>query len=172
MQLDLISLLEKVEDKDVVISSANFTPKLDVLKNGIKITVGELPSRVRVYDRFFFENGELTSRHYQEVRNYWYSLMRKVLQGYQGKPIDPALIYIQYYMPKGADVGNHLSKFIIDGIMYAGGIVEDNVQHLKVISEGTVICEKGEERTEIYIVKYNGGIADLVSEIRQRASSS
>lgn len=136
MQLNVLNLLEEVVSENIKANSLDFSPKLEIGRQGFKITVGKLPSRITVYNRLVFEDGKVTSRHYQAARNYWYSLMKKALEDYNRGPIDPALICILYYMPKNSDVGNFISKFIIDGLMYFGGIApDDNVEHVKAISE-------------------------------------
>mgnify|MGYP000442281406 CR=1 FL=1 len=151
----LVSTPTGHDDKEVV-------PEFEAVNEGIKITVPEFPPRVAVFDRTVFENGKPSVRAYMIARDRWYLLIRKALEGYEGESIDPALVYIIYYVPRLCDVGNFVEKFIIDGLMYAGAIAEDdNLKHVHVIAREARI-DKERPRTEIYVVKHEGQVRNLV----------
>lgn len=126
IQLQLEKLKEEFEEDELKRLNIDITPKFETIPNGLKITLPEYPPKITIYSRVQFKNGTLSSEAYAEVRNRWYNLVKRALKDYDGPGISPALIYIIYYVPGKCDADNFTTKFIIDGLMYAGAIAKDD----------------------------------------------
>ncbi|ACB83975.1 hypothetical protein [Natranaerobius thermophilus] len=150
-----LELLEEVETGDS-------TVKLEKNQNGVKLTVDVVAPKISIYKFQTFENGNFTNRQHKEVRDYWYSIIKRALAGQNLDPIKPAIVYIRYYLDKNCDVGNFLSKFIQDGLVYNGVLEDDDLNNVTLLSEAKLKKEKA-PRTEIYVVHDNGKVGDMIT---------
>lgn len=150
-----LELLEEVDFGDS-------TVELETNSNGIKLTVDAIPPKVSIYRYVTFENGNFTNRQHKEARDFWYSIIKRAFQGKNIKPIKPAVVYIRYYLDKNCDVGNFLSKFIQDGLVYNGVLEDDDLGNVTLLAEGKKKAEKA-PRTEIYVVYDDGKVSDMIT---------
>ncbi len=76
----------------------------------------------------------------------------------KGGRIDPAIVYLVYYVPWMCDVSNFTGKMIIDGLMYYGAIAtDDNLENVPIeIQEARI--DKENPRTEVYIIPYHNQV--------------
>jgi len=103
----------------------------------------------------------MSNQAYAEVRNRWYSLIQKAMDGYEGERIAPAIVFIKYFVTKVCDPGNFVSKFILDGLMYHGAIAaDDNLHDVNAVVQEAVI-DRENPRTEIFVLQ-NTGQLDLI----------
>ncbi len=153
-QIGLSELIEKlaaaqVKPVDIVTPSHKITP------GGILIIIPEYPPKVDVISKTEIRDGKLNSRTYQAARNRWKGLIRKAVEGYEGPRIEPALVFITYYVPKRCDISNFIHKFIVDGLMdYRVTAVDDNDEKVSSIFQ-EVVRDKENPRTEIRVMKDN-----------------
>ncbi|MDK2836747.1 MAG: hypothetical protein PWP21_1524 [Thermosediminibacterales bacterium] len=158
IQLQLEELKERFEENELKYLDIDTSPKLETIPNGLKITLPEYPPKTTIYNKVQFKDGVFMSRAYINVRNRWYSLIKKALKDYNGPRIDPAFVYIIYYVPGKCDADNFTTKFIIDGLMYAGAIaMDDNFKHVPDIAQGVRI-DRENPRTEVYVLKHRNQI--------------
>ena len=151
-----LELLEEVDTGDS-------TVKLETNQNGVKLTVDVVAPKISIYRYLTFsENGNFTNRQHKEARDFWYSIIKKALAGQVAEPIKPAIVYIRYYLDKNCDVGNFLSKFIQDGLVYNGVLEDDDLGNVTLLAEGKKKAEKA-PRTEIYVVYDDGKVSDMIT---------
>lgn len=157
-QVELVKLIENIELESLELEPIEYTPKLEVIEGVLKITIPEYPPKVSIFDRAEVVNGSISSKVYQKARNRWYSLIHKALKDYKGERIDPAIVYIVYYVPRICDVSNFIGKIIVDGLMYAKAIAkDDNLEKVPVLIQEARI-DKEDPRTEIFVIKYENQI--------------
>lgn len=129
----------------------------------LKITIPECLPRMSIYCKVVFIDNKPLYAAYSAARRRWYGLIRKALENFSGKKIDPCLIYVVYYTPVICDFDNYSIKFIMDAIKYHGCIKnDDNFLH---IQEGTrqLRLDKENPRTEIYIIEDDNSIDKLLN---------
>ena len=152
--LDQIRITELIDKKRRQDGELNENIGCKMVGDVLKITIDDYPPKVSVYERNEVIDGRIVSKTYKKIRNRIYSLVGSALIDYKGERIDPAIVHIVYYVPRICDVGNFLSKMIIDSLMYNGAIGnDDNLKHLP-IEIGQAIIDKENPRTEIYVLKY------------------
>ena len=149
--------LELLEEID----ASEYKATLDKGKGGLKISVNEVPPHIGVYRHITMEDGNFVNRQYKEVRNLWYSLIKKATKSQDIRPISPGIVYIRYYLINNCDVGNFVSKFILDALVYTNILPDDDLNNLDIVAEGLVEKRKA-PATEIYIVQNDGFLRDLV----------
>lgn len=161
-QIALGELIRKMKFEDVKIEDIDLVPKHEIVNGVLKLIVPEYPPKINVFHKLEIVDGTVVSNLYQEARNRWYSLIFKALEGYDGGRIDPAIVYMVYYVPWICDVGNFVGKMIVDGLMYAGAIgVDDNLEHVPVeIQEARL--DKENPRTEIYVIEYKNQLEKIL----------
>jgi len=162
-QIEIVKLMEKQELEKLKLGDGNPNAKHEMIGDVLKITIPEYPPKLSIYQKIEFVDGKIASSAYQKARSRWYSIIQQALKNYKGGRIDPAIIYIVYYVPRICDVGNFVSKMIIDGLMYAGAIAkDDNLKHVPVeIKEARI--DKENPRTEIYVIKYTNQIEEILT---------
>jgi len=169
IQLQLEKLKEKFEKNELKRLNIDISPKLEIIPNGLKISLPEHPPKITIYSKVQFKNGTFSSDAYIEVRNRWYSLIKKALEGYNGPGIKPALVYIIYYVPGKCDADNFTTKFIIDGLMYAGAIAkDDNYEYVPDIAQG-VRLDTENPRTEVYVLKHDNQFLNYILASQPRS---
>ncbi len=160
VQVELARLADSVaQPKAISEATLVETPvSLNTFEGGFRITVPEFPPRTAINKNLVLHRGE----GYRKARNWWYELIRRALKEYAGPRIDPALVYIVYYVPRKCDVDNFIEKFVLDGLMYAGGIaIDDNLEHVPILVR-EIKLDPENPRTEIFVLKD----IDMIKNIR------
>lgn len=156
-----VKLANHLEELDFFATSGNLDIEADVAREiipeGIKITIrDDYPPKTSIYNRVTIKNGKLNNEAYAQARDRWYSLIQKVMAGYDGERISPAIVFIKYYVPQVCDTGNFVSKFVLDGLMYNGAIAkDDNLYQVNAVVQLAVL-DKTNPRTEIFVLKNTG----------------
>ena len=162
-QIELSKIIEEKEKENLTKEDIDYNLRHEVIEGVLRVIVPEYPPKVSVYFRNELVNGSLNSTAYQKTRNRWYSIIHKALEDYEGERIDPAIVYMIFYVPRICDTDNFIGKMIVDGLMYAGAIgKDDNLEHVPVVIQEARI-DKANPRTEIYVVKYENQIEKLWS---------
>ena len=153
-QVQISSLMKEIIDKNPSLKDVESEAKREVIDDILKITIKEYPPKIDVFRRIVIVDGSVIDNAYKEVRDRWYSLIREAMKGYEGERIDPAIVYLVYYVPWICDVSNFTGKIIIDGLMYYGAIAtDDNLEHVPIeIQEARL--DKENPRTEIYVIRH------------------
>ena len=161
-QVQISNLMKEIIDKNPNLRDVNSEVKREVIDDILKITIKEYPPKIDVFRRIEVINGSVIDNAYQEVRDRWYSLIRKAMKGYEGGRIDPAIVYLVYYVPWMCDVSNFTGKMIIDGLMYYGAIAtDDNLENVPIeIQEARI--DKENPRTEVYIIPYHNQVEKIL----------
>ena len=73
------------------------------------------------------------------------------------QPLKRTIVKITYYFKdkRRRDPDNYSGKFILDGLVKAGVILDDSFKHIQLILEGK--CDKYDPRTEIIVQEIEGG---------------
>ena len=161
-QVQIGNLMKEIIDKNPNLRDVESEVKREVIDDILKITIKEYPPKIDVFRRIEVINGSVIDNAYQEVRDRWYSLIRKAMKGYEGGRIDPAIVYLVYYVPWMCDVSNFTGKMIIDGLMYYGAIAtDDNLENVPIeIQEARI--DKENPRTEVYIIPYHNQVEKIL----------
>lgn len=161
-QVQISNLMKEIIDKNPNLRDVESEVKREVIDDILKITIKEYPPKIDVFRRIEVINGSVIDNAYQEVRDRWYSLIRKAMKGYEGGRIDPAIVYLVYYVPWMCDVSNFTGKMIIDGLMYYGAIAtDDNLENVPIeIQEARI--DKENPRTEVYIIPYHNQVEKIL----------
>lgn len=161
-QVQISNLMKEIIDKNPNLRDVESEVKRKVIDDILKITIKEYPPKIDVFRRIEVINGSVIDNAYQEVRDRWYSLIRKAMKGYEGGRIDPAIVYLVYYVPWMCDVSNFTGKMIIDGLMYYGAIAtDDNLENVPIeIQEARI--DKENPRTEVYIIPYHNQVEKIL----------
>lgn len=87
---------------------------------------------------------------YQSEKQQWAWYIRSFAK-YQGKPIEKAVVKITYYFKdkRRRDPDNYAGKFILDGLVDAGILVDDSFNNIELVLRGK--WDKKKPRTEIEI---------------------
>ncbi len=161
-QVQISNLMKEIIDKNPNLRDVESEVKREVIDDILKITIKEYPPKIDVFRRIEVINGSVIDNAYQEVRDRWYSLIRKAMKGYEGGRVDPAIVYLVYYVPWMCDVSNFTGKMIIDGLMYYGAIAtDDNLENVPIeIQEARI--DKENPRTEVYIIPYHNQVEKIL----------
>ncbi len=161
-QVQISNLMKEIIDKYPNLRDVESEVKREVIDDILKITIKEYPPKIDVFRRIEVINGSVIDNAYQEVRDRWYSLIRKAMKGYEGGRVDPAIVYLVYYVPWMCDVSNFTGKMIIDGLMYYGAIAtDDNLENVPIeIQEARI--DKENPRTEVYIIPYHNQVEKIL----------
>ena len=161
-QVQISNLMKEIIDKYPNLRDVESEVKREVIDDILKITIKEYPPKIDVFRRIEVINGSVIDNAYQEVRDRWYCLIRKAMKGYEGGRIDPAIVYLVYYVPWMCDVSNFTGKMIIDGLMYYGAIAtDDNLENVPIeIQEARI--DKENPRTEVYIIPYHNQVEKIL----------
>lgn len=161
-QVQIGNLMKEIIDKNPNLRDVESEVKREVIDDILKITIKEYPPKIDVFRRIEVINGSVIDNAYQEVRDRWYSLIRKAMKGYEGERVDPAIVYLVYYVPWMCDVSNFTGKMIIDGLMYYGAIAtDDNLENVPIeIQEARI--DKENPRTEVYIIPYHNQVEKIL----------
>lgn len=161
-QVQIGNLMKEIIDKNPNLRDVESEVKREVIDDILKITIKEYPPKIDVFRRIEVINGSVIDNAYQEVRDRWYSLIRKAMKGYEGGRVDPAIVYLVYYVPWMCDVSNFTGKMIIDGLMYYGAIAtDDNLENVPIeIQEARI--DKENPRTEVYIIPYHNQVEKIL----------
>lgn len=161
-QVQISNLMKEIIDKNPNLRDVESEVKREVIDDILKITIKEYPPKIDVFRRIEVINGSVIDNAYQEVRDRWYSLIRKAMKGYEGGRIDPTIVYLVYYVPWMCDVSNFTGKMIIDGLMYYGAIAtDDNLENVPIeIQEARI--DKENPRTEVYIIPYHNQVEKIL----------
>ena len=87
---------------------------------------------------------------YQQAKKEWIALCTYLRK--PPKPIEKSLITITFYFKdKRRHDADNYQKFLLDGLVHAGIIVDDDFEHITVTCKGDY--DKQEPRTEIEITE-------------------
>lgn len=166
-QIEITNLIEKEKRKNLELEDVNSEAKHEMIGDILKLTIPEYPPKINVFHRIEVVDGSIVGNAYQSARNRWYSLVRKALKGYEGGRIDPAIVYLVYYVPWMCDVSNFVGKIIIDGLMYFGAIAaDDNLEHVPVeVQEARL--DKENPRTEVYVIKHTNQVEKILTPYKE-----
>lgn len=114
----------------------------------IKIIIPEIPPSNNKYIGRGSKNYQAFE--YQKKKKQWQRLIKFYSQ-YLEKPLDKAKVTITYYFPdqRKRDPDNYSGKFILDGLVKAGVIVDDSFKHIELEIRGRT--DKNNPRTEITV---------------------
>ena len=98
-QIEITNLIEKEKRKNLEREDVNSEAKHEMIGDILILTIPEYPPKINVFHRIEVVDGSIVGNAYQSARNRWYSLVRKALKGYEGGRIDPAIVYLVYYVP-------------------------------------------------------------------------
>lgn len=88
---------------------------------------------------------------YNNQKKEWQRMIFLLCRPIPEKPIDKAVVYITYYFPdkRRRDPDNYSGKFILDGLVRAGILTDDDFSHITLRLSG--LHDKTNPRTEISI---------------------
>lgn len=100
--------------------------------------------------------GRENSWDYRKAKSYWTQLVWATCRASKERPAEPyqmADVEIMYYFPTRArhDADNYCGKFLLDGLTKAGVIVDDDMNHIRLVITGT--HGKAHPRTVITITE-------------------
>ena len=116
----------------------------------LKIVVDDIPPS---NNRFMGKGSIKQQAHiYQDIKRQWAMFIRAAVG--RKKPIHPiekAIVKITYYFPNliRRDPDNYSGKFILDGLVNAGVLIDDSFKNIELILEGKL--DRDNPRTEIKI---------------------
>ncbi|SDF01613.1 hypothetical protein SAMN04244560_00104 [Thermoanaerobacter thermohydrosulfuricus] len=126
--------------------------KTEILDNGnsVKLTIMDYPSRLQTTKR--------------EERERWTNNITFALRKVKTEvSFDRIFVFTRFYFPaKNTDVDNYDISPIINGIKYSG-LVPDDIY--KYVSFGFDAVFSKNPKTEIYIVKYNKLLPEILTKI-------
>lgn len=162
-QIELSKIIEEKEKENLTKEDIDYNLRHEVIEGVLRVIIPEYPPKVSVYFRNELVNGSLNSTAYQKTRNRRYSIIHKALEDYEGERIDPAIVYMIFYVPRICDTDNFIGKMIVDGLMYAGAIAkDDNLKHVPVeVKE--VRIDKENPRTEIHVIKHINQVEKILT---------
>ena len=86
-QVQISNLMKEIIDKNPNLRDVESEVKREVIDDILKITIKEYPPKIDVFRRIEVINGSVIDNAYQEVRDRWYSLIRKAMKGYEGEEL-------------------------------------------------------------------------------------
>ncbi len=129
-----------------------FSPKLESLKDGFKITVPEHPPKHSVYTRVVFREGNVVNPAFKLARKKWHRIIYEASRKSKVAPVVPCIVHIKFYVPLVCDIDNFTERFILNGLVYSGLIKDDNFQNVSTLIREAFI-DKDNPRTEIIVLK-------------------
>ncbi|KHO63200.1 hypothetical protein THYS13_13200 [Thermoanaerobacter sp. YS13] len=126
--------------------------KTEILDNGntVKLTIMDYPSRLQI-----------TKKEEKErwTNNITFALRKTKLE----VSFDRIFVFVRFYLPvKNTDVDNYDISPIINGIKYSGIIPDDTY---KYVSFGFNAAFSKNPKTEIYVIKYNKYLPEILTKI-------
>lgn len=117
------------------------------LSNGYHLVLPQTPEEIGVLFN------DPANRAYQRSRDRWFQLIGKAAKNLDDiEPVTPAIVFIEYYIYKISSLDHFASKFIIDGLVYAGFLYGDDINNLNLLGQ-SIMENQENNRTEIYIIK-------------------
>lgn len=95
--------------------------------------------------------GRENAQEYRKAKKEWSETVAWLVKGRMKQPFDRAVVRITYYFPdrRRHDPDNYAGKFLLDGLVQGGVLVDDSFQHITLDLRGEVDPE--DPRTEILV---------------------